>query len=115
MPNFFTAGAAIACRRRGYLRLGDLILDEQFTPDRVARLFETSASKSAKADAALIILAGSIARYRAQPTEWTLEPTASLARALVGADFARISTEATKVVHRHWRLIEELALGAEAA
>ena len=115
MANFFTAGAAVARRRRGYLRLGDLILDEQFTAQRVTRLFETSASKSAKADAALIIFAGSIARYRAQPTDWSPEPEASLVRGLVGDDFDAIRNSAAKLVHLHWHLIEALAQGAEAA
>jgi hypothetical protein len=114
MPNFFVAGAVVACRRRGYHRVADLIRGEQLTPERIGGLFSASASKSVKETTALAILAGSIAKSRAAPAAWSPEPAASLARELVGADFARVSAEAANLVHRHWRLIEELAGGAAA-
>ena len=53
--------------------------------------------------------------YRAQPTDWSPEPEASLARGLAGDDFDAISNSAAKLVHLHWHLIEALAHSAEAA
>lgn len=115
MSNFFVAGTVVACRRCGYHRVADLIRNEQLTAEQIARLLSASASKSVKETTALVILAGSIAKYRAAPAAWSPEPEASLARELVGADFARVSAEAAKLVHRHWRLIEKLAAGAAVA
>jgi hypothetical protein len=61
-----------------------MIVDEQMTPERIARLFASSASKNAGRDVALIVLAGSVARYRAQPQDWSAEIERSLANKVAG-------------------------------
>jgi hypothetical protein len=90
-------------------------MEEQLGPERIARVFQLSACKTARTDCAFVILCGSVSKYRAHRETWSPEPEATIARTLVGGDFALISEQATNFVAKHWREIEALAVGAEAA
>ena len=111
----FAAGASVAAKWLRYEHVSRLILDDMLGPERVVRLFSRSASKTWKRDAALVVLAGSVARYRAHRDSWTPEPAASLARGLVEDDFALVNNTATRLAREHWSEITELARGAIAA
>ena len=89
-------------------------MDEQLGPERIATVFRLSACKTARADCAFILLAGSVAKYRSAPSAWSAEPEAAICRALVGHDFRRVSDEAAKFVRANGLCIAELA-GGEAA
>jgi hypothetical protein len=73
-------GCAAAASSIGYHHLAEIILQEQMPPSRIARLFSMSASKQAGHDTALIILAGGISRYRAEPAGWCGDVERALAR-----------------------------------
>lgn len=111
---FTIAGCAVAAKALGYDRVGDLIVAQGMGPHAVVRLFRSSASKTWKRDAALIVLSGSVARYKAAPVSWGPEPTATLARDLIGDDLGAISDTATRLVREHWPAIQDL-VGGEAA
>jgi hypothetical protein len=113
--NFSVAGAARAAREIGYTKVADLIVDERLSPERIVRLFSASASKTAKGDAAFVVLVGSIARYCAGSQGWSPEPETSLALELGGrSDFARATDEAARFVD-HWPEIEAMAEARAAA
>ncbi len=77
-------------------------------------MFKLSACKTAKADCAFVLLAGSISRYRGSPANWSGEPERALCRTLVGGDPSRwLKHQATKFVAKHWLAISSLAHGAE--
>jgi len=80
---FAVAGAALAARKLKYVHVSETIIEERFGPEQIVRLFLASASKSAKTDCALIILAGSISECRAHRETWSPEPEARLAKELV--------------------------------
>jgi hypothetical protein len=111
----FSAGASVAAKSLRYIRLSETIMEEQLGPERIARVFQLSACKTARTDCAFVILCGSVSKYRAHRETWSPEPEATIARTLVGGDFALISEQATNFVAKHWREIEALAVGAEAA
>ena len=109
---FAVAGAALAARKLKYVHVSETIIEERFGPEQIVRLFLASASKSAKTDCALIILAGSISECRAHRETLSPEPEARLAKELVGPDFARVNDAAAKFVAKRWSEIEALAAGA---
>jgi hypothetical protein len=80
MCQYTIAGSAAAAERIGYPHVAALITEEQMGPEQIARLFTLSASKQAGRHAALIILAGSINRYRAEPEGWSGDAERTLAR-----------------------------------
>jgi hypothetical protein len=82
------AGAAIAARALGYRGLADIIVEEHLGPERIALLFLLSASKTRGRDLAVIITAGAIARYSAQPYGWSGEVEEAIAREALGRDAA---------------------------
>jgi hypothetical protein len=53
--------------------------------------------------------------WKASSNDWSPEPEASLARGLIGADFAHVSDTAARLVSKHWLKIEALAHGAVPA
>jgi len=112
---FAIAGASLAARKLKYPSLAAAIFEERLEPQAIARLFKLSAGKTARADCALVILSGSVSKYRAHRETWSPEPEASLANELVGPDFARVSDAAAKFVAKRWDEISALAHGAEAA
>ena len=112
---FALAGASLAGRKLKYPSLAAAIFEQGLEPQAIARLFKLSAGKRARADCALVILSGSVSKYRAHRETWTPEPEATLAKELVGPDFARVSDAAAKFVAKRWSEIEELAGGAAAA
>jgi hypothetical protein len=115
LSRFFSAGASLAARSLKYVRLSEVILDEQLGPERIAAVFKLSACKTAKADCAFVLLAGSVAKYRSAPSAWSAEPEAAICRALVGDDFRRVSDEAAKFVRENGLRIVELVGGDAAA
>ena len=81
-------------------------------------LFQLSMSETASHDCAVVLFAGSIARYRAKPQGWDghLEEQLVL-EALAGeADpataFGKTSKEAAKLVAQHWAAIDSRATAA---
>ena len=111
----FSAGASVAAKSLRYIRLSETIMEEQLGPERIATVFRLSACKTAKADCAFLLLAGSVSKYKSAPHLWSAEPEATICRALVGNDFALVSDQAAKFVAKWWSEIEELAGGAAAA
>jgi hypothetical protein len=111
LARHFAAGASVAAKWLKYEHVSQLILDDMLGPERVLRLFSSSASKTWKRDAALVLLSGSAARYRAHRESWTPEPAARLARDLVGDafGFGAVSNAATRLVRESWARITELA------
>jgi hypothetical protein len=101
-------GCAAAAEHLGYHHFAGLIVEEVMGPERIALLFQMSASEQAWRHAALIILAGGISRYRAQPEGWSGEVEQRLARAVLARkhpktfDFeyllAELSAEAARLV-----------------
>jgi hypothetical protein len=101
-------GCAAAASRLGYHDVAALILEEGMSPERIAVLFKLSASEQAWRHAALIILAGGISRYRAEPEGWSGEVEKRLAREALhrkhpkALDFeyllAEVSAEAARLV-----------------
>jgi hypothetical protein len=111
----FPAGASVAAKSLKYVCLAETILEEQLGPERIATVFRLSACKTARADCAFILLAGSVSKYKSSLRLWSAEPEATICRALSGNDFALISDQAAKFVAKHWPVIQELAHGAAAA
>jgi hypothetical protein len=113
MANFFAAGAAIACRVLKYEHAAQLIVDRGLEAHEIRRLLASSASKTWKRDVSLIIVAASVARWKAAPDKWSGDIEAVIARELVGSDFMSVSDAAARLGKARWSEIEALA-GAEA-
>jgi hypothetical protein len=100
------AASAAAARALGYRGLADLIEIEQLSPQRILALFKLSMSDRASHDCAVVLFAGSIARYRAAPQGWNghlaSEPNPAAA-------FGKTSREAARLVARHWQAIAHVA------
>src|SRR5947208_2058350 len=97
----FPAGAAIAARSLGYASVAVLILDMHLGPERIARLFALSVSKTRAQDLAVVLSAGAIARFKMSPEGWTGEIERRLAQEAAhgGAlDFERLSVRAAALV-----------------
>jgi hypothetical protein len=103
------AASVLGARETGYWYTADLIFDRALSAERIWALFRSSDSKTARRDAAFIILCGSIARYRASTKGWNGEFEANLARSLVGNDFARVSDESATFVSHCWSQIIAMA------
>jgi hypothetical protein len=86
MCQYTAAGSAAAAEQIGYPLIAALIIEQELGPDQIARLFTLSASKQAGRDAAVIILAGSIARYWAEPASWRGTHERELARDALARD-----------------------------
>jgi hypothetical protein len=101
------AASAAAARALWYRGLADLIKVEQLSPQRILALFKLSLSDRASHDCAVVLFAGSIARYRVAPEGWdggaerqlVLEALASKPNPT--AAFGKTSKEAAKLVARH--------------
>jgi len=111
MSGFTLAGATIAAQSLGHPQSAELIWAEAMTPQRIVSLFRQGASKNARRDAALVLLAGSVARYHSDPEGWSGEPEATLAHGLVGKSFGLVSSRATRIVELNWSRIEEMVRG----
>jgi hypothetical protein len=108
MPTAAIAASAAAAHALGYHGLGDLIEVEQLSPQRILALFKLSISERASHDCAVVLFAGSIARYRAQPRGWDGHLEEQLAIEALASEpnptaaFDRTSKEAAKLVAKHW-------------
>jgi hypothetical protein len=102
------AASAAAARALRYPGLGDLIEAEQLPPQRIARLFCVSASKSAARDCAIVLLAAGLGRYRACPHGWTGDVERTLALDALAAEpdpaaaLATLAEVASRIVSQHW-------------
>jgi len=113
------AAMALASARAGYAGLSEFIIEEQPTAQRVDFIFRFSqTSRQSKPDPerarkrarglALIILAGSIARYRAAPQCWDGEDERQLALSALAAEkdpaamLGKIAEAAGNLVTEHW-------------
>ena len=76
----FAAGAAVAAQSLGYRGLADIIVEEHLGPERIALLFDLSASRTRDTDLAVILIAGGIASYNVQPHGWSAGAEDALAR-----------------------------------
>jgi hypothetical protein len=101
-------GCAAAAERIGYHNFAVLILEERMRPGHIASLFKLSASPQAGRHVALIVLAGGLSRYRAEPLGWSGDVERKLAREAlerehpkvrdVDALLAELSAEAARLV-----------------
>jgi hypothetical protein len=101
-------GCAAAASRLGYHHFAALILEERMRPGHIASLFKLSASPQAGRHAALIILAGGLSRYRAEPLGWSGDVERKLARAALERErpntrdldglLAELSAEAVRLI-----------------
>ncbi len=122
------AGAAITARALGYHGLADIIVEERLGPERIAFLFDLSASKTRGRDLAVIITASAVARYSAQPYGWSGEVEEAIAREALRRDaamheklshygsllpsrlgFEELAKRAAALVKERWVEIEQLA------
>jgi hypothetical protein len=108
MTAAFVAGAASAARTLGYRRVAELIESDELDADGVINLFSLGTCKTRWRDAALIVLAGSVARHRSQPKRWTSEPERGLVLDLLrqhgisDAQFRGIAKRASALVVKTW-------------
>jgi hypothetical protein len=124
----FAAGAAIAARSLGYRGLADIIVEEHLGPEHIALLFDLSASKTRDTELAVILTAGSIARYNVQPYGWSGGVEEALAREALRRDaamreklshygsvvspqlsFEELAKRAAALVKKSWPEIAQLA------
>ena len=109
MTAAFAAGAASAARVLGYRHVAELIeRDDGLDAEGVANLFSLGNCKTRWRDAALILLAGSVARHRSQPEGWSSEPERELVLDLLrqhgisDAQFKNIAKRASALVVKTW-------------
>jgi hypothetical protein len=103
------AASVLGAREIGYWTTSDLIFDQELSPERICALFRSSDSQTTRRDVAFIILCGSIARHRAYRKDCSGEPEATLARSLVGDDFARVTDASAQFVSKCWSQIVAMA------
>jgi|SoimicMinimDraft_3_1059731.scaffolds.fasta_scaffold57354_1 hypothetical protein len=112
------AASAAAARALDYRGLADMIEIEQLSRERILTLLKLSMSERASHDCAVVLFAGSIARYRVQQRGWdghleeqlAIEALASEANPT--AAFSKTSKEAARRVARHWQAIAGNPAGA---
>lgn len=108
----FVAGAASAARALGYRRVAEIIEREGMDAEAIIKLFNLSVSRPRWRDASLILIAGSVARYRARPDGWDAEPERSLVLDLLcqhkiaATQFKAIAKRASSLVIKSWPQIE---------
>jgi hypothetical protein len=102
--------SAIAARHLGYSGLADTILADELTPSAIARLFSLSASHDAGRVCAIVLIAGSTARFNSCREGWNGDLERDLAMQLLGTEtlLAEADRQAVGIVKRHWREISLL-------
>jgi hypothetical protein len=124
----FLAGASVAAQSFGNCGLADIIVEEQLGAERIAFLFDLSASKTRDTDLAVILTAGSIASYNVQPRGWSGGVEEALAREALRRDgttrerlahrgnwvspplsFEELTKRAAALVQKRWPEIAQLA------
>jgi hypothetical protein len=94
---------ACAARAYGCRAVAAEIEAKVLSPEAVARLFRISARKDRGHVAAIVILAGSIARSAADPAHWRDKGERELALSMVERlQFAEIDRQAVRIVRAHW-------------
>lgn len=108
MTAAFVAGASSVARALGYRRVADVIERDGLDAEGVISLLSLSACKMRVRDAALILLAGSVARHRLQPEGWSSEPERGLVldvfrqHGISDAQFNDIAKRASALVVKAW-------------
>src|SRR5712691_10827545 len=103
------AASAAAARSLGYRGLADLIEAEQLGAHQIANLQRLSCSDTAARDYAVIILAGSIGRYRAAPDGWSGEEDRELVLTVLAnephppATLWKLSEQASRIIPKGWK------------
>ena len=99
------AACAVAARLLGHGGLASLIADRQLVPDAIVRLFWRSSIAKDGESLAVIVLAGSTARWCNCQDEWDGEEERLLALDAVHADakaFQRAARQAALIVRENW-------------
>ncbi len=93
------AACAVAARAMGYPSFSEVILEQQLSPRAVAAMLRMSAGKDGMS-LAIIVLAASTARWRAQRDGWDGEAERLLALEALHDDvaFKRAASRAAKIV-----------------
>ena len=96
--------SAIAADSLGFHGAAATIREQQLGPQAIARLFASGASKGRGKVLAVVLLAGSVARYNVCREGFTGDLERDLAVAAVGdgAGFTKANREAVAIVRRHW-------------
>jgi hypothetical protein len=98
-----TIAMSVAARAVGFHAVAEIIERDNLSPEGVARLFRLSARFDRKRAAAIVILAGTVARYSADPSHWQDRGERELALSLIERfRFAEIDRLAVQLVRRHW-------------
>ena len=108
------AGAcAVAARVEGYPAFSEVILEQELSPRAVAAMLRMSAGKDGMS-LAVIVLAASTARWRAERNGWDGEAERLLALEALHDDaaFKRAAARAAKIVGEHWQEIAAERLGS---
>jgi len=96
--------SSIAARACGYPSIADLILADQLGPRAIARLFANGISRDHGKVLAVVLLAGSTARFNSCRQGWNGDLERDLAiKALGGeAGFVAANKQAVALVQSHW-------------
>ena len=101
-----TIASSLAAADLGYAGIAQLIIEQQLSPGAIARLFANGISRDRGRVCAVVLLAGSTARFNAHREGWNGDLERELAIAEVGeAGFAAASKQAVKLVQNHWHEI----------
>jgi hypothetical protein len=100
------AAMAVAARACGYRAIGDAIAAKSLSPESVLRLFRLSAARDRDRAAAVVILAGTVARFSADRQRFKDRGERELALSLIAPwQFAEVDRQAVRIVRAHWREI----------
>ena len=104
------AASAAAARALNYTGLAELIERDRLGPHQIAALARLSCCKTAARDYALIILAGSLGRYREAPAGWggcqeerDLALTMLVAEEHPQAKMFELSEKAIHIIPKGWK------------
>ena len=103
------AASAAAARELGYPGLAHLIEADGLGAQQIASLQRLSCCKTAARDYAIIILAGSLGRYRAMPDGWSGEDERELALKVLAGEgdpqetLWKLSEEASRIIPEGWK------------
>jgi hypothetical protein len=104
------AAMAVAAKACGYAAIGDAIMAKSLGPEATVRLFRLCAARDRNRAAAIVLIAGVVARYS---TNREAFDGGELERQLVAtliprAQLAEVDRLAVQICRRHWREIASL-------
>ncbi|MGA7546330.1 MAG: hypothetical protein WBW08_10980 [Methyloceanibacter sp.] len=103
------AASAAAARALNYPGLAELIERDRLGPHQIAALARLSCCKTAARDYALIILAGSLGRYRVAPADWSGQEERDLALTMLVAEehpqakMFELGKKASRIIPKGWK------------